>query len=844
MHSSRLRMSALLAGVALLVVPAGAAADGEDTFASATVISGASYSGTGDNSAATMQGGEPTVVDTRTVTKSVWWTWTAPAGSGKTTVETCKSSIDTVLGVWTGAAVGSLAAVAGNDDASPSGTFGCPATLPNRGSRVTFNANPGTTYKFAVYSIGAAAGGAIRLSLNAPQNDSFSGAYPLSTGPSSLTRGTNVGATKEAGEPSHANSQGGASVWYSYTPAAATPVTIETCGSDFDTSLAVYTGASVGALTEVGAQDDAAKGCPTDADGHGGRVSFNAAGGTTYWIAVDGFANPGPGSQPERGNIRLAINQPWNDNFAAASASDTSQSAYSYVFSNRGATPEGSEPQHGGVAAFRSVWVSWISLTAGPATIDTCGSSVDTRLGVYTGANVGALTPVTNTTPGTADNSDRCGVGSNRSSISFIAASGAIYRIAVDGAEGQVALRINEPSTVFQGAPSDTQPNPADVQFGLGTSDANPGSYECSLDSAAFAPCSSSNPAFTGLAAGAHTFSARRTDSFGVVGPTATRTFTVDPAIRVAFTEGPSGPTKLTSATFGFEAPGTPSFRCALDGQPSASCESPLTVSDLLDGQHTVAVTAQYFGGGSSTAASRTFTVDTTAPETTIGAPTITGLTARVPFSSSEPGGTFVCTLDEGATAPCTSPVSYANLAVGSHTVFVNATDAAGNADPSPAKVEFTVVAPVVKPLDTLRPVVTSLGLSATTIRAGTALAKFSARRRAPTSTLIRFRLSEPARVTVAFAQVLPGRRRAGRCVAATPALVRQKAKRCTRLVARRPALSAQVAGGRRTIRFSGRLSRRVKLVPGTYFLSVTAADAAGNRTLGAKTARLKVVAR
>jgi hypothetical protein len=118
-------------------------------------------------------------------------------------------------------------------------------------------------------------------SQTAPVNDLFTNATLISDPVASITA-SNVGATKEAGEPNHAGNIGGASVWWTWTPPTNGTVTIDTFGSSFDTLLAVYRGTSVLSLTSVASDDD-----------WGGlsasRVSFSAFTTTTYLIAVDGF---------------------------------------------------------------------------------------------------------------------------------------------------------------------------------------------------------------------------------------------------------------------------------------------------------------------------------------------------------------------------------------------------------------------------------------------------------------------------------------------------------------------------------------------------------------------------
>jgi hypothetical protein len=58
---------------------------------------------------------------------------------------------------------------------------------------------------------------------------------------------------------------------------------------------------------------------------------------------------------------------------------------------------------------------------------------------------------------------------------------------------------------------------------------------------------------------------------------------------------------------------------------------------------------------------------------------------ATFTFTASEAGVSFKCALDGAAFTACSSPKSYSGLAKGRHRFFVKATDAAGNADTSPA---------------------------------------------------------------------------------------------------------------------------------------------------------------
>jgi hypothetical protein len=130
----------------------------------------------------------------------------------------------------------------------------------------------------------------------AQSNDSFSNRTRLTGAEVSVT-GSNSGATKEAGEPTHAENAGGSSVWWSWTAPASGNVTISTAGSSVDTLLAVYTGGTLNDLTLVAQNDDAGGGSTS-------AVTFAAVEGATYAIAVDGYNEGGAIST---GSIQLAI---------------------------------------------------------------------------------------------------------------------------------------------------------------------------------------------------------------------------------------------------------------------------------------------------------------------------------------------------------------------------------------------------------------------------------------------------------------------------------------------------------------------------------------------------------
>jgi Bacterial Ig-like domain len=220
-------------------------------------------------------------------------------------------------------------------------------------------------------------------------------------------------------------------------------------------------------------------------------------------------------------------------------------------------------------------------------------------------------------------------------------------------------------------------------------------SFECRVDTAAFAGCTS--PQTTGtLSNGGHTYQVRAKDAATNVDPTpASRSFTVDTAApQTTIDSGPSGTTNDPTPTFGFSSEAGASFQCRIDSASFASCTSPYTAVSLPDGAHTFDVRATDSAANvDPTPAQRSFTVDTSPPQTTIdsGPEGTTNDPAPSFGFSSEAGASFECRVDAAAFAVCTSPQTTGTLSDGAHSFEVRATDGAGNVDASPASRSFTV---------------------------------------------------------------------------------------------------------------------------------------------------------
>jgi hypothetical protein len=191
---------------------------------------------------------------------------------------------------------------------------------------------------------------------------------------------------------------------------------------------------------------------------------------------------------------------------------------------------------------------------------------------------------------------------------------------------------------------------------------------------------------------------ARNVEGVGAVGLSESFDVPEVEAPETTLDQGPPALTNDPTPTFAFSSPDDgATFGCRIDGGDFEPCGSPHTTAWLEDGEHTFKVRASDGAGNvDPSPVEHAFRVDTRPPETSIDVGPVGGVTIddRTPtfmFSSDEPGSGFECKLDARNFAPCTSPMTLAELPDGSHRFDVRATDLVGNVDPTPASRSFTV---------------------------------------------------------------------------------------------------------------------------------------------------------
>ncbi len=375
-----------------------------DDLSSAKQITTAPYADVMDTTGATVAVDDPAMTGCGLGPglATVWYHFT-PGTAGLLALNTNGSTYDTVLAVWTGSR-GSLVHVACDDDGGDGAASMLSADLvggttyyieaaqynsaaaPSEGSKPIGNAH-------------AADGGTLYLSVSytpsvpVVPNDDFGGPRTITASPYSDVLDT-TGATCAADDPLMSQCSlgtGFATVWYEFTPSTKGQLTVDTIGSDYDTTLAVWTGVR-GSLTSLGCDDDSGGNLTS-------RVSLETQASTTYYIEAAQYGWP----EGERTGTKTAATSlsggilhlnvdfvpggPDNDNFDHAE--QINSTPYNDVLDSTWATSAVDDPALSACErgpGLATVWYRFTPNTDGTLAVDTTGSGYDTMLAVWTGS--------------------------------------------------------------------------------------------------------------------------------------------------------------------------------------------------------------------------------------------------------------------------------------------------------------------------------------------------------------------------------------------------------------------------------------------------------------------------
>jgi hypothetical protein len=255
--------------------------------------------------------------------------------------------------------------------------------------------------------------------------------------------------------------------------------------------------------------------------------------------------------------------------------------------------------------------------------------------------------------------------------------------------------------------------NATTATFGFNASGDLDSNFQCKLDRPGSAgvwigcgsPLDKSESYSNLVTNGSYTFSVRSVDPSGNVGGSMSRAWTVDTvAPTVGVTGGPAQGSTTNSSSAGFTL--TPSetvssLECKLDrpgvaGTYAACGSTTPSYSDLTaDGSYTFSTRATDTAGNAGAATTRSWTVDRTPPNSSIGggpSGPMNSTTATFPFSATGGAVSYECKLNPGTDwEPCSSGKSYSSLTPGTYVFSVRATDGAGNVEDTPATATFTV---------------------------------------------------------------------------------------------------------------------------------------------------------
>ena len=389
-----------------------------DNFDGQTVWPMPSFKGHGTNFTATREtaAGEPWHAGRRGF-HSVWISWQAPA-SGIVKLNTAGSDFDTLLAVYTGDSLATLAPVENDDDDDA----GQGAFNPLGWSKLQFNVVAGTIYRIAVDGADLNAGNIVlEGQFEATSNLLPTFLLPPHDGVVRQGQDWCAQVTPE-GTTSQIN-------WYfngGWLALTGDPTTY---------CLPAVTEANVGIYqVELIGQSRTNRSrrfeLQFNSSGYSNVMARDKLIEVADYMLAAGVQGGGSARLPKSGQR------------SAGGGTGTRGFTTTQIFTTAGATPEPGEPAHcGNGGPYHSKWFSYQAPTNGTLHITTEGSAFDTVLAVYIGPGTDFVT-LTNIAC-----NNNAGAASTWSEVTFAAVANRIYYIAVDGATstatGVVHLTIN-----------------------------------------------------------------------------------------------------------------------------------------------------------------------------------------------------------------------------------------------------------------------------------------------------------------------------------------------------------------------------------------------------------------
>jgi len=353
----------------------------------------------------------------------IWYRYIAPC-DGTLTVSTCFNSFDTLLFAYNSTACPpTQASQVGCDDDTA-----CESS--STASRVSFATTRGTSYLIRISGYSGNVGTGILKFENAicarPVNDSCVAATSVGQGVdipfSTVGATTGFGLDVRPDVPPHdsyldSNCVGAVGddrqiakdIWFRYIAPCSGTTRFSTCGSSFDTKIAIY--------TPCPTDDNQALGCNDDSCGLQSSIDVFLTAGSGYLVRVGGYHGA-----VGTGTLRIDSFQcppPANDNCSSTWWALTE--AFAAGGTTHPASVDGSATL--GNSNAPDVWYIYTPSCTGYATIDTCGSICDTVVSIHTGC------------PGTIANQiaiddDACGNLDSRLTFNCVANQQYIVRVA------------------------------------------------------------------------------------------------------------------------------------------------------------------------------------------------------------------------------------------------------------------------------------------------------------------------------------------------------------------------------------------------------------------------------